>query len=361
MESRRKGLTMQSLNRCDSLGEDMLTAANTEHALETYRRLTAAGYGETTEEFRPDLAPTGWGPEYFGAEYYAGDYYGRDYYGGEEFGGLFGSIAKGISSVAKTATKTVSKGVSTLGKVPGVSTAFAPARLVRDVARGQNVIGSVRRQAESVVRDTRKSLPVAASVVSVIPGVGTGVGMGLSGLAAVSEGKSLREIAEDAALGAVPGGPLVKAGLRAGINVARGENVIKAVGREGIEYAKTQLPGGALAQHALTAGVNVARGQNVVSAVAPVVQQLVKSPMVKVGPMGAALQFARNVPSNAITATTGRLIRAAESRNPTVLANVRQIVANTQREARQGNPGAAIAARTIQNAATQRFAQLIRR
>lgn len=338
---------MQSLNRCDSLGGDVLSAANTEHALETYRRLTAAGYGDSPEEFRPDLAPTGYGPEYFGVEYYSGD----------EFGGFFSSIAKGISSVGKG----IVKGVSAVGKLPGVSTAFAPLRLVSDVARGKNVIGSVRKQAESVVRDTRKSLPVAASVVSVIPGVGTGVGMGLSALSAASEGKSLREIAEDAALGAIPGGPLVKAGLRAGINVARGQNVLKAVGREGIAYAKTQLPGGQFAQQALTAGVNVARGQNVVSAVTPLAQQLVNSPMVKVGPMGAALQFARNLPPKAMVATTGQVLRAAQSRNPTVLANVRQIVANTQREARQGNPGAALAARTIQNAAAHRYAQLIRR
>jgi hypothetical protein len=342
---------MYALNRPDSLGNDMLSAANTEHALDTYRRLTAAGYGETDEEYRPDLALTNQGPEYFGSEFY----------GGEEFGGLFGSIAKGISSVAKTATSTVSKGVSTLGKVPGVSTAFAPARLVRDVARGKNVIGSVRSQAESVVRDTRKSLPLAASVVSVVPGVGTGVGVGLSALASASEGKSLREIAEDAALGAIPGGPLVKSGLRAGINIARGENVIKSVGREGIEYAKTQLPGGQFVQQAVTAGVNVARGQNLMTAAAPVAQQFLARGLAKSGPGGAVLQFARNAPPKAVAATVTQVMRAAQSQNPQVLANVRQVIANTQNAARSGNPAAAMAVNTLQRAATQRLNQMFRR
>lgn len=338
---------MRSLNFADSLGADLVSAANTEHALETYRRLTAAGYGDTSEEYRPDLAMLNYGPEYFGAEYYAGDYYGQD-----QFGGFWGSIKKGVSGVAK--------GVSGVVK-SGVSTALAPVRLTRDIAQGKNILKSVRAQAETVVRNTRDALPMAASIVSVVPGVGSVVSSGLSAASALSQGKSLREIAEDAAMGAIPGGALVKSGLRAGINVARGQNVLQSVAREGVQYARSQLPGGQLAQQGLTAATQIARGQNVLRSVSPLAQQLVKSPMVKVGSTGAALQFTRNLPAKAMAATTAQVVRAAQSTNPSVFNAARQVVSNTQREARAGNPGASIAARTIQAAIAQRIAQLMPR
>lgn len=340
---------MRSLNFADSLGADLVSASNTDLALDTYRRLTAAGYGESSDEYRPDLALLGYGPEYFGAEYYAGDYYGQD-----QFGGFWSTLKKGVSGVGRA----VSSGVKAVGSIPGVSTAFAPVRLVRDIGQGKNVIQSVRRQAEGVVRDTRRALPLAASVVSIVPGVGSITASGLSALSAASQGKSLREIAEDAAMGAIPGGQIVKSGLRSGINIARGENVLQAVSREGVQYARTQLPGGQFAQQALTSAGQIARGQNVLRSVTPLATQLVKSQLVKVGPTGAALQFTRNMPAKALAATTAQVVRAAQSSNPSVFNNVRQIVMNTQREAQRGNPAASLATRTIRNAVAQRIAQL---
>jgi len=167
------------------------------------------------------------------------------------------------SKWAKAAVKGVSSVVKVVGKVPGVSTAFAPIRLARDVASGKNVARSIAKQGRSVVADTRRALPVAASVVSFVPGVGTGVGAGLSALSAVSQGKNLRQIAEQAALGAIPGGQLARSALRAGIGVARGQNVLKTVGREGISYARQHLPGGELAQRGLNVAMSVAHGGNV--------------------------------------------------------------------------------------------------
>jgi len=174
--------------------------------------------------------------------------------------GWFGSkllkkVGKAVSSVAKT-----------VAKVPGISTALAPVRLARDIARGKNVVASIKKQGAAVVADTRKALPVAASIVSVIPGAGTAVGAGLSAVSAVSQGKSLAQIGQAAALGAIPGGQLARSALRAGIGVARGQNVLKTVGREGLAYARQNLPGGELAQRALNVGIAAAQGQNVARA-----------------------------------------------------------------------------------------------
>jgi hypothetical protein len=175
--------------------------------------------------------------------------------------GWFGSkLVKRVGKIATGAVKVVSK-------VPGVSVVTAPVRLATDVARGRNVVRSIGRAGSSVVADARKSLPIAAGVVSFVPGVGTGVAAGLSAANAISQGKSLTEIAKEAAIGAVPGGQLIRAGVNAGVGVARGQNVLKTVVREGVSYARAQVPGGQLAQSAINVVNDAARGRNVVRAV----------------------------------------------------------------------------------------------
>lgn len=176
--------------------------------------------------------------------------------------GWFGSkLVKKIGKVAKGAVKIV-------GKVPGISAITAPVRLVGDIAKGRNVVRSIGRAGSSVVADARKSLPMAASVVSFVPGVGTAVGAGLNAASALSQGKSLAQIGQAAAIGAIPGGAIAQSALRAGYSVARGGNVLKSVAREGVSYARSQIPGGELAQRAFNVAENVARGGNVAKSVA---------------------------------------------------------------------------------------------
>jgi hypothetical protein len=201
---------------------------------------------------------------------------------------LVKSVGKGLSSVAKV-----------VSKVPGVSAITAPVRLVSDVARGKNVVKSIGRAGSAVVADARKSLPIAAQVVSFVPGVGTAVGAGLSGAAALSQGKSLAQIGQAAALGAIPGGQLAKSALSAGYSVAKGGNVLKSVGREGLNYAASQIPGGAVGQSALRAAQRVASGGNVLRSVAGEGVALARSQVPGGAIANAALGTAQRVASGA--------------------------------------------------------------
>lgn len=211
--------------------------------------------------------------------------------------GWFGSkLVKSVGKAVSGAAKGVAKGVKAVGKVagkvPGVSTLTAPISLVADVAKGRNVVRSVRKRAGQVVADTRKALPVAATVVSFVPGAGTAVSAGLRGAAALSAGKSLRTIAEEAALGAIPGGHLARAGLQTAIKVGRGQNVLRSVGEGALEYGASQLGGGELAQRALSAAKGIASGQNVIRTV---------------GREGVAYAKSRvpgGIPTSALTAAT---------------------------------------------------------
>lgn len=167
------------------------------------------------------------------------------------------SVGKAASSVAKVATK-----------IPGVKVFTAPLALAADVAKGRNVARSIGRAGGSIVADARKSLPIAAGVVSFVPGAGTALASGLSAANALSQGKSLTNIAKEAAIGAVPGGQLARAAINAGASIAQGGNVLKSVAREGISYARSQVPGGELVQRGLNVVESAARGQNIAKAVA---------------------------------------------------------------------------------------------
>jgi hypothetical protein len=173
-----------------------------------------------------------------------------------------------LKSAFKKAKSAVSKGAQLARKVPGASAITAPIDLARDVAKGKNVVQAVRAQGRTIAADVKKSAPLAASVVSVVPGVGSGAAAVISGAAAAAEGKSWDQIALDAASGAVPGGPLAASALKAGIRVAKGQNVLKAVTSEGMSYAEKNIPGGTLGRAALRAGVGIAKGQNVAKTIA---------------------------------------------------------------------------------------------
>jgi hypothetical protein len=110
-------------------------------------------------------------------------------------------------------------------------------------------------------REVRRYGPTAARLAatgaSFVPGVGTGVAAGLSGAAAAAEGRSLGQIAKQAAMGAVPGGALGRAAVEAGYGVATGKRVDRAL----LAGARQAVPGGPAGQAIFDASLAVARGK----------------------------------------------------------------------------------------------------
>jgi hypothetical protein len=176
--------------------------------------------------------------------------------------GLFGGLKKALKKATHTVTKPVAAvartAVSTVRAVPVVRAAESVASLGADVARGRNLVSSVQRRTGQVVDAYRSALPAAATAVSVVPGLGTVAAPALAGAAAVAQGKSLRDVASEAAISAIPGGRLARAAMRVGIGAVRGQNVISSVADESARAA-----GGEAAVRALHAVANVARGGNI--------------------------------------------------------------------------------------------------
>jgi hypothetical protein len=101
--------------------------------------------------------------------------------------------------------------------------------LYQDRVAEVGAFGFLKKAVKSVGKAAKGVVKGAAKVSSYVPGVGTGVSAGLRAATAVAEGKSLKNIAREAALGAVPGGQLTRIGAKSARQIARGGNVAQVV------------------------------------------------------------------------------------------------------------------------------------
>lgn len=163
------------------------------------------------------------------------------------------------------------RAVSAVEKIPVIGDAVkivgeasaAPFKVVANIASGERLdhvaLGAFKDQLK-IVKDVA---PYAATVVSFIPGIGTGVAAAISAGAALAEGQSLSQVAEAAIRGAIPGGPLAVAAFDTATKVAGGESLSQAA----LESARGLLPPGP-AQSAFDVGVAVATGKKLQTALA---------------------------------------------------------------------------------------------
>lgn len=179
-----------------------------------------------------------------------------------EFGGLFGHIGHLISNAAKSAGHAIGKaehgvasGVGTVThavtKIPIVGAPLktiytasfhaitGPARLVSDVAHGKRIDKAFLSRIKESASDAKAVAPYAQSVVSLVPGVGTGVSAALGAGLALANGQRIDQALLEGVKGAMPGGPLAKAALNAaytGIHAAAtgAKFDIEAVGKSAL-------------------------------------------------------------------------------------------------------------------------------
>lgn len=274
--------------------------------------------------------------------------YGADF--PDEVGWFGGDLYRS----AKKAVKSVGKGISSVAKhIPGTSLITAPLNVVSDVAKGKNVVSSLRKRGGSVVSDVRSSLPIAASVVSFVPGVGTAIGAGLNATSALAQGKSIKDIGLAAVSGAVPGGALALQGANIAGDAIRGRNLIDSAKKRGLEYVKSSVPGGQLGQSTFSVAADVARGKNVAKSVGKEGLSVVRRQLPG-GQLGQqAFDVAREAAQgkNVLKNVTGRALSAAEQYAPkTQLA---QTAISAARDVAAGkNVVRSVAARGLEYAAS---------
>jgi hypothetical protein len=214
-----------------------------------------------------------------------------------EFGSLFGAVGHFMSNAAKVAGREighVGSAVQHAGgavtdavkKVPVVGapvhTLFtgayhamrAPVDIVVDTAiRGKRIDRAVLGKLHEQMQVSKELAPYASTVVSFVPGVGSGAAGAIGAATALADGQPLDKIAIAAAINAVPGGALAHAAASAaaaGVEAAaRGEkfDVNTAAGA-----LINSLPLSPQAKTALTNGIrmtaDIAQGKPVSTAAA---------------------------------------------------------------------------------------------
>ena len=189
------------------------------------------------------------------------------------------AIAKGASSAGKAAGKAVGGAIKTasdaadaIGKAAGnipvlgdatrlvTDAAASPLKLAKSIASGTRIDRALVKSIKDQVRIVREAAPYAQTVLSVVPGVGSGVSAAIGAGVALAEGRSIDEAAKAALRSAIPGGPVAVAGFDAALKVAQGKNV----GQAALESARALVP--PEARSAFDVGLAVVTGENIQTA-----------------------------------------------------------------------------------------------
>ncbi len=125
--------------------------------------------------------------------------------------GFVGDAAKWVGKAVKTAGKAAgSVPVVGDGLKAVVDITLDPIALTADIASGGRIDRVALRSLKRNINGAKAIAPYAASVISFVPGVGTGVAGAISAGAALAEGKSIDKAMVEGIKGAVPGGKVAQ-------------------------------------------------------------------------------------------------------------------------------------------------------
>jgi hypothetical protein len=210
-------------------------------------------------------------------------------------GGFFGDIVHAVSNVTKAATSIVSKGLGGVanlaGKIPVIGTplhaalgaAAGPFRLADALTHGARIDRAVLGNLKEQLNAARTLAPYAQTVVSMVPGVGSGVAGAIAAGSALAQGRPISEAAIAAVRGAIPGGALAQGAFDLAHKIVKGEKVTGAI----LAAARNQLP--AEARVAFDTGLALANGKKMQDVMVKAVVNLTPEGMVPFAKIGSAL------------------------------------------------------------------------
>lgn len=226
------------------------------------------------------------------------------------------SKATGLTAITKAATKVVSVATNfaksavnaTLGKIPvigplaksAVSIMNAPANLVTAIASGERIDKAVLNNLKQALKDVKQIAPYAQMIISLVPGVGTGISAALGASLALASGQNITEALKAGVMSAIPGGPLVQAAAGLAADALQGKNIAQSV--------LNNLPISPAARTALVQGLQaaqkIAKGQNVGTALLDAGLKQLPPQFQKAVQIGVALGHAKSLQDAATSAVS---------------------------------------------------------
>lgn len=214
------------------------------------------------------------------------------------------AIVHTVNNAAKVAGKAVHTVEKAVNSIPVIGPAIADVikldptvalgGLVSKVAHGERLDKAFLSTGKDVLKATKELAPYVQTVVSFVPGVGTGVAAAIAAGTALAEGRTITDAMVEGVKGSVPGGKLGQTAFTAAMNIAHGQRLDKAA----LDAAKAQLP------PAVASGIDVAmkaaKGDNVKDAVLQAIRKQLPSDAQKALDVGVALAAGRNIQSAVI-------------------------------------------------------------
>lgn len=224
-----------------------------------------------------------------------------------------------------------------LAAVYGV--AVGPAALAEDIARGRRIdkalVGSFKEQ----VADVKTVAPYVQSVVSFVPGVGTGLGAAMAASLALADGHPLSEAVMSGIKGALPGGPLAQSAFGAATALAQGKPISSiALGALPISDAQKSA-----LKTALDVAQRVGKGQNVAEGVLSGALAQLPPELSKAVQVGVAVGHAAKIQTHSHKAAkkVTKVLNGVNSKDPAERKEALKAVANVQARAEKGDKQAA--------------------
>lgn len=187
------------------------------------------------------------------------------------------AIAKGATSAASaaahaasSAAHAASSAVHAVESLPVVGDAMrfagnaaaTPIQLTESIASGKRLDHALEGEFKRQLKIVKDAAPYAQTVLSLVPGAGSGVSAAVAAGIALSEGRDIDDAAKAAIRSAIPGGAAAGAVFDTALKVGSGENVTKSV----LESARNAVP--ANFRPAFDVGLAVATGEKVQNALA---------------------------------------------------------------------------------------------
>lgn len=168
-----------------------------------------------------------------------------------------------ITAPAQAIAK-VTKDIPVIGDVTRIASnaVSSPANMIVSIASGARIDQAVMQHFKDQIQTIKDVAPYVQTVISFVPGIGTGVAAAMAAGAALVQGKPIDEVLKSAVRGAIPGGAVAVAAFDTAMKVAAGGNVAQAV----LEGARNALPDGP-AKKAFDIGLAVVTGQNMQEAI----------------------------------------------------------------------------------------------
>lgn len=261
----------------------------------------------------------------------------------EDTSGFWSSIGKGLSKgvkgfakVAKVAATPITAPVNltskVLGKVPVIGgvvkavnrVALMPITATQQVLEGGRIDKVVLNNLKQTLKDIKTVGPWAQTVLSLVPGVGTGMAAAIGAGLALAEGQSISQAMVSAVKGALPGG----AASQAAFSVA--ESAIQGKPIDQIALSALPIPAQQkkLLAQGLAAAKDIAAGKNVASSIADRAIQSLPPQYAKAVQVGLAVGRAKSLQgalkagaSGAVSLGGAALIKSgAKQMNPVMKA-----------------------------------------